>query len=128
MSRRIAAGFLGLMAFDTTAQICFKLAANSALPLLPNVQWVMRLFEHPWVYGALLSYVCAFITWLSILKRVPIGPAFAATHLQVVSVFVVSALLFREPVTLMRCTGALLILAGIVWLAIGAARDPARAS
>jgi drug/metabolite transporter (DMT)-like permease len=115
------------MAFDTAAQVCFKLAATNALPAEANLRWVVRLFEHPWVYGALLSYGCAFFTWLSMLKRVPIGPAFAASHLQVVSVFVVSALLFREPVTLARCAGALLILAGIAWLAIGADRDPAHA-
>ena len=118
-------GFLVLMLFDTLAQVCFKLAGNLALPVQANLDWALRLFSHPYAYGAILGYIGAFFTWLTLLRRAPVGPAFAATHLQVVSVLFVSAWLFHEPVTLLRGLGAALILAGIVCL--GYAETPAAA-
>jgi drug/metabolite transporter (DMT)-like permease len=121
-------GFLVLMAFDTLAQICFKMAAGDALPLEADLAWLLRLFGRPWVYGAILGYIGAFFTWLTLLQRAPIGPAFAATHLQVVSVLLVSAWLFHEPITLTRGLGCLLILAGIVCLGVAETRrQPAAA-
>lgn len=109
-------GFLVLMAFDTLAQVCFKFAGRAALPVAADLDWVLRVFGEPWAYGAILGYLGAFFTWLSLLRHAPVGPAFAATHLQVVSVLFVSAWLFHEPVTLLRGLGAALILAGIVCL------------
>jgi drug/metabolite transporter (DMT)-like permease len=121
-------GFLLLMVFDTMAQICFKLASESALPLEASIDWPLRVFSHPWAYGAILGYLCAFFTWLTLLRRAPIGPAFAATHLQVVSVLLVSAWLFHEPVTPLRAAGALLILAGIVCLGLAESRGATQAA
>lgn len=109
-------GFLVLMLFDTLAQICFKLASTIALPVEAKLDWALRLFSHPYTYGAVLGYLGAFFTWLTLLRHAPVGPAFAATHLQVVSVLLVSAWLFHEPVTALRGLGALLILSGIVCL------------
>ena len=109
-------GFLVLMLFDTLAQVCFKLAGRIALPVEANLDWALRLFSHPFVYGAILGYIGAFFTWMTLLRHAPVGPAFAATHLQVVSVLFVSAWLFHEPVTLLRGVGAALILGGIVCL------------
>lgn len=122
MRRFYIFGFLLLMAFDTMAQICFKLAGQRALPLAADLAWLLRLFGHPWVYGAILGYIGAFFTWLTLLRRAPVGPAFAATHLQVVSVLLVSAWLFHEPVTLLRGVGAVLILAGILFLGVAESR------
>jgi len=80
------------------------------------VAWLLRIFTHPWVYGAVIGYVGAFFTWMTLLKHAPIGPAFAASHLEVVSVMLLSVWLFNEHLTLGRVLGALAILAGIVCL------------
>ncbi len=48
-------GFLILMLFDTLAQISFKLASIHAMPLTFDVHWLIRVFGHPWIYGALLD-------------------------------------------------------------------------
>ena len=111
-------GFGLLMTFDTFGAICFKLAGMHALPVEANVDWLLRLFRHPWVYGAVLGYIGAFFTWMSLLKHAPIGPAFAASHLEVVSVTLVSIWLFHEPLTAAKVIGALAILAGIACLAL----------
>ncbi len=118
MKRHIVAGFVLLMCFDTLAQISFKLAGEHALPLEPNMGWLIRVFSHIYIYGALLGYVGAFVCWMSLLRRAPIGPAFAASHLEVVSVMLASYWLFAEPLTIVRLAGAAAIVAGILCLAL----------
>ncbi|HEY2344357.1 MAG TPA: EamA family transporter [Xanthomonadaceae bacterium] len=114
-----AVGFLALMAFDTAAQVCFKLAGAHAFPPEANPAWVMRLFAAPWIYGALIGYVGAFFTWMSLLERAPIGPAFAVSQMEVISVMLVSAIFFGEHIGPGKALGAAIIVAGIVCLAAG---------
>lgn len=121
-------GFGLLMTFDTFGAICFKLAGMHALPVEANVDWLLRLFGHPWVYGAVLGYIGAFFTWMSLLKHAPIGPAFAASHLEVVSVTLASIWLFHEPLTAAKAIGALAILAGIACLALAEREEAATES
>lgn len=109
-------GFLTLTVFDTAAQISFKYAADHAAPLEWNLSWLLRIFGQPWVYGALLGYLGAFVVWMTLLRRVPIGPAFAASHLEIVGVLLLSAWLFSEPITLQKGLGACAILVGIIGL------------
>lgn len=118
MKRFYLVGFALLMALDTFNFICFKMAANNARPLEASVAWLLRLSAEPWVYGAVLGYLGAFFTWMTLLKHAPIGPAFAASHLEVVSVMLLSVWLFHEPLTATKLIGAAAIVAGIVCLAL----------
>jgi drug/metabolite transporter (DMT)-like permease len=124
MRRFYLIGFALLMAFDTLTQICFKIAGNHALPVQANLAWLLRVFAEPWVYGSVIGYIGAFFTWMSLLKHAPIGPAFAASHLEVVSVLLLSIWLFNEPLTVSKLLGALLILAGIVCLGLAEREHP----
>lgn len=116
-------GFLLLMAFDSIGAISFKFAGMHALPVEANTAWLLRLFAKPWVYGAVLGYIGAFFTWMTLLKYAPIGPAFAASHLEVVSVMLLSIWLFDEHLDLPRVLGALAIIAGIVCLGLAESRE-----
>lgn len=118
MKGRIALGFLLLMGFDTLAQISFKLAGEHALPIEASSAWLLRVFGQAWIYGALLGYTGAFVCWLSLLRHAPIGPAFAASHLEVVSVMLLSHWLFAESLSPARLTGAAAIVAGVALLAL----------
>jgi drug/metabolite transporter (DMT)-like permease len=113
MKRFYLFGFLLLMGFDTLAQISFKYAGAHALPVAASAAWLLRVFGQPWIYGALVGYIGAFFTWMALLKHAPIGPAFAASHLEVVSVMLLSVWLFDEGLTPARVLGALLIVTGI---------------
>ena len=124
MRRLYVIGFPLLMAFDTLAQLCFKYAGDAALPVEANTTWLLRVLSQPWVYGAILGYVGAFFTWMSLLRHAPIGPAFAASHLEVISVLLLSAWPLKEPLTLHHLVGAVLIVAGIVCLGRAEADDP----
>ena len=88
MKRFYVIGFLVLMAFDTLAQISFKYAAMGALPVTADLAWLGRVLAQPWVYVALCGYLGAFFTWMALLRHAPIGPAFAASHLEVLVVMV----------------------------------------
>jgi drug/metabolite transporter (DMT)-like permease len=118
MRRFYVVGFLVLVCFDTFAQVCFKLTANHAAPPEMDVAWIMRLLSTPWVYCAIGCYIGAFLTWMTLLEHAPIGPAFAASHLEVISVMVLSWKLFGDPIGTPQLLGAALIIAGIVCLAI----------
>ncbi|BEU97148.1 DMT family transporter [Acidovorax sp. DW039] len=117
MKRFYLLGFFALVAFDTLAQLSFKLAGEHALPLELSAGWLWRVFGQPWIYGAFIGYVGAFFTWMTLLEHAPIGPAFAASHLEVVSVLAFSAWLFGEHIGWPQVLGAVLILAGIACLA-----------
>ncbi|MFC4819242.1 DMT family transporter [Dokdonella ginsengisoli] len=118
MRRFYLIGFLVLMCFDTFAQVCFKLTANHAMPPEANLDWVLRLLSTPWVYCAIACYVGAFLSWMTLLEHAPIGPAFAASHLEVISVMALSVVLFDEKIGTPQLLGCALIIAGIVCLAI----------
>jgi drug/metabolite transporter (DMT)-like permease len=121
MRRFYLLGFLLLMGFDTLSQLSFKLAGDHALPVAASLDWLLRLLRQPWIYGAVLGYVGAFFTWMALLRHAPIGPAFAASHLEVVSVMLLSVWLFHDPLTVPRVAGACAIVAGIVCLGLAEA-------
>ena len=123
MKRFYIVGFLVLMAFDTLSQVSFKYAGMHALPVQANMAWLLRVFGAPWIYGAVIGYLGSFFTWMHLLKRAPIGPAFAASHLEVVSVLLFSAWLFHEALTAPRLIGAMAIVLGIVLLGIAEGRE-----
>jgi drug/metabolite transporter (DMT)-like permease len=109
-------GFAILLFFDTLTQTSFKLAALGAEPPDVSIAWVLRLIEQPWLYVAVLAYLGAFITYMTVLKHAPVGPAYAATHLEIVTVLFVSAIFLGEHLSLLQVGGAVLILAGIACL------------
>ena len=112
-------GFVALIAFDTFSQICFKMAALHGEPFQVEAEWLIRIFHTPWVYGAIIGYLGAFMTWMTLLRHAPVGPAFAASHLEVVGVIVISVPLFGEVLNIFQMFGAVLIVAGVVCLAQG---------
>lgn len=123
MKRFYLFGFLLLMGFDTLAQVSFKYAGSQALPVAASLAWMLRVFGQPWVYGAVIGYIGAFFTWMALLKHAPIGPAFAASHLEVVSVMLLSIWLFGEHLDTARVLGAIAIIAGIACLGMAESRE-----
>ena len=97
MKRFYIIGFLILMSFDTLSQISFKYASTQALPLELSPDWLMRLFLNPWLYGAIAGYLGAFVTWMTLLRYAPVGPSFAASHLELISVTLFSAAITVPP-------------------------------
>ncbi|OPA96598.1 EamA family transporter [Pseudomonas fluorescens] len=117
MKRFYILGFLALIIFDTLAQVSFKFASVHAEPLAMDAAWLIRVFGAPWIYGAFVGYIGAFFTWMTLLKYAPVGPAFAASHLELISVTLISVWLFDDSLTWPKIIGGALIIAGILCLA-----------
>lgn len=97
MSRRFyITGFLTLLFFDTLTQICMKYAGNVALPMELNLAWAARALKTGYIYLAVGGYLGSFITWITLLKYAPVGPSFAASHLEIVSIDGSDLLLFGQ--------------------------------
>jgi len=121
-------GFMFLLAFDTMGQISFKMTAEEAAPLAASAAWLLRVAATPWVYLAICGYLGAFFTWMTLLRRAPVGPAFAAAHLEVVTVMIASYFIFHEAPDAPRLIGAALIIAGIIVLAFAEKQGEGKAA
>lgn len=115
-------GFLLLLCFDTLTQVSIKYASIVALPMEFNLPWLVRIMGSGWIYTAFAGYLGSFVTWMTLLRHAPVGPSFAASHLEIVSVTLLSLWLFKEPMTLYKGIGGGLILLGVLCLARGAPR------
>ena len=124
--RFLAAGFLSLTVLDTTAHVFFKLAALGLPPGPMEPGWLAAVAVTPQVYVAVACYIATFFIWMTLLRDAPIGPAFAASHLEVLGVLMASVTLFHERVSLTQWIGACAILAGIACLALGEKTDSSR--
>ena len=116
-------GFSALMLCDTLTQISFKLASNHGGDFVMHLDWFLSIFSQPWIYGAVLGYLGSFVAWMTLLKHAPVGPAFAASHLEVVLVLVVSAVYFGDRLAPMQIVGAMLIVIGIICLSFSEAEQ-----
>ena len=117
-------GFGVLMLFDTWTQVSFKLAAVQTGEFAASLAWLETAVCSPWIYGAVAGYLGAFFTWMTLLKHAPVGPAFAATHLEVVTVLIISVLFFDEHLAAPQIAGGLCIVAGIVFLSLSESKHP----
>jgi drug/metabolite transporter (DMT)-like permease len=113
----ILLGFLLLIAIDTFVQIGFKLAGNNTLPVTLDLPWLERVIREPWLIGVLVGYGAAFLVYMTLIKHAPIGPAFAASHLEIVTVTLFSVLVFGDTVTLWQALGCCAIVSGVIVLA-----------
>jgi multidrug transporter EmrE-like cation transporter len=110
-------GFLLLIVIDTGVQIGFKLAGNNTLPVTLDLPWLERVTREPWLIVVLIGYGAAFLVYMTLIKHAPIGPAFAASHLEIVAVTLFSVLVFGDTLTLWQALGCCAIVSGVVVLA-----------
>lgn len=119
-----AIGFAILIAFDTLTQVSIKLASGEAGAFAMSTAWLFEVLHNPWLYAAALGYLGAFFAWMTLLKHAPVGPAFAASHLGLIPVLLISGIYFGEKLTMMQLFGALCIMVGIVFLSLSEAKYP----
>ncbi len=117
-------GFLLLTFFDTFSQFGFKLAAIHSAPVSWDFAWIERVVLARWIYFSVAGYIGAFFTYLTLLRYAPVGPAFAASHFEIVTVLILSFLLLGESLNRMQLLGALCIVAGILVFASGEKEHP----
>jgi drug/metabolite transporter (DMT)-like permease len=107
-----------LLAIDTFCQVAFKMTGERTAPPTFDAEWFGRIVNEPWALGILACYLASFVTYMTVIRNVHIGPAFAASHLEIVTVLAVSVWWFGERFTMMQVLGCLAILGGVVILAL----------
>jgi drug/metabolite transporter (DMT)-like permease len=122
--RRIALGFCALVLIDTWTQIAFKLASKQTGEFMMNTRWLSAAAISPFIYAAIAGYIGAFLAWMTLLEHAPVGPAFAASHLEVVTVLILSVPLFGERLSPGKLAGAACIVTGIILLSLSESRAP----
>jgi drug/metabolite transporter (DMT)-like permease len=101
---------------DTLTQVSFKFATQRTGEFAFALPWFRAAALSPWIYVAIAGYLGAFVMWMTLLEHAPVGPAFAASHIDIVTVLLVSVPLFGERLTMGEIAGAAYIVAGIVLL------------
>jgi drug/metabolite transporter (DMT)-like permease len=122
--KRIVIGFCALVLVDTWTQIAFKLAARQTGEFMMNTRWLSAAAVTPFIYAAIAGYMAAFVAWMTLLEHAPVGPAFAASHLEVVTVLMLSVPLFGESLSAGKLAGAVCIVTGIIMLSLSESRTP----
>lgn len=117
MRRSILLGFLLLLTFDTASQVFMKLAAEG-ITRMDDGTWLSKVAQEPLILLVLLCYLGAFLTYISLLRYAPVGPAYAAAHGHIVTVLLLSILFFNERLSLVQGVGVLAIVTGIAILAV----------
>ncbi|HEX3582453.1 MAG TPA: EamA family transporter [Thermoanaerobaculia bacterium] len=119
MKRFYGIGFVVLMCCDTLAQCGIKVASLHAGALSFHLPWVIAMLHQPWLWWALVGYIGAFFAWITLLRHAPVGPAFAASHLEKVSVILVSVMWLGEVLSMIQVAGVVLVLGGIALIGLG---------
>lgn len=104
------------IAANASASVLVKLATREPMSLASPLQ----ILFNPLLIGAVASYGLAFVLYGAALTRFPLNVAHPVTTAgAVVAVGLVSWLGFREPVPPTTAIGYALLVAGIVFLALG---------
>ena len=118
MRGRFLLGFAALVLFDTMGQIGFKLTGEASGVMALNLDWVWLVLAQPAFYLIVSAYILAFFTYMTLMKEAPVGPLFAAAHLELVTVTIFSWIWFGERFTALQIAGCLCIIAGVVILGV----------
>ena len=94
-------------------QVLFKLAAGRLNPVAPPLAALRELLLDPRFFAAMALYLSATLLWIWLLRRVPLGTAYAFMALAFVIVPLLAATVLGEALTARMLAGALLIVAGV---------------
>lgn len=124
MRKGILLGFLLLLSLDTASQISMKLAADRIADAASLEAWLLRVAAEPIVYLIIGFYIASFLTYVTLLKEAPVGPAYAAAHGHIVTVTLFSVAVLGDRLSWLQGLGALAIVAGLVLLAVTEKPEP----
>lgn len=96
--------------------IKWQVQLAGALPQdnLEKLQYIIKLLLNPWVIS---SFTCAFlasISWMGAMTKFPLSYAYPYMSLAFVLVMFLSAIFFKEPVTIPKSIGLGFIILGII--------------
>ena len=109
----------GTIFFTVYGQIVLKWRINDigALPdggMGEKVLFLFKVLFDPWVFSGFLAAFVASFFWMAAMTKFDISYAYPFMSSAFVLVFLLSVVLFHEPVTWQKVIGLVLIVAGII--------------
>jgi multidrug transporter EmrE-like cation transporter len=108
----------GTVLLTVYGQIIIKWQVGQAGPVPANlderVGYIAHLLFNPWVISSLTAAFLAFLCWVGAMTKFQLSYAYPFTSASFALVLVLSALLFRESITLAKVLGLGFIIIGIV--------------
>ncbi|MCK9478150.1 MAG: EamA family transporter [Firmicutes bacterium] len=95
----------------TSGQLCWKIGIEQVGFEL-SVAGIFKAIFSPFIFGGLIIYVVATVLWFYILSKVQLSTAYPIQSLCYVFTAIISVLIFKENVALVKWAGLLLITAG----------------
>ncbi|HLS08442.1 EamA family transporter [Lentibacillus sp.] len=109
---------IGTIIFTVYGQLVLKWQVDQA-GSLPGALWeklvfLLQLLLNPWIISGFLSAFLAALCWMAAMTKFNISFAYPFMSLSFVLVFLLSAVLFGDPVTIHKVVGLALVVAGLV--------------
>jgi len=123
MNKIVLIGFPLLITIDTASQVFIKIIGNRVSQFEFGTAWALRILNEPLLFLVLLFFGAAFAVYLMLLKSAAVGPVYAAAHLNLVTVSIISVLYFGEHLSWVQALGAVIIVAGVAVLAATEVRE-----
>ncbi len=124
MSSSSAAFALITVLLNASAQILLRQAAMSgAIPTVP-----VTLLRNAWFMAGITAYAFSVLTWLLVLRKVPLSVAAPFVALVYVLVPLASRVLFDDHISMRMWLGMLLVVLGVTLVAQGASRTTAESA
>ncbi|NBJ68281.1 MULTISPECIES: EamA family transporter [Clostridia] len=109
---------LGTIGFTVYGQLILKWKINQ-YGELPDAFWkkmmfLLQLLLNPWILSGLFAACLAALCWMVAMTKFDISYAYPFMSLSFILVFILSVLLFNEPVSTQKVIGFSLIIIGII--------------
>jgi drug/metabolite transporter (DMT)-like permease len=105
-------GLIGTPIMIATGQVLFKVVSSRISP--GGIRSLVSVPFDPYFVGAMAIYFAATVSWIYVLRSVPLGVAYSFTALGFVVLPLVSRLIFGEIITTQYCIGTFFIVVGIL--------------
>lgn len=110
-------------AFVTASELCLKRGAMESIPAAEGWGWTgLAGLTSGLVWIGILLVIFSFISWLYVLKHLPLSVAFPASQAVHVLIPITSWLVLGELISVTRWCGIVLVLLGLAVMARPAAR------
>ena len=98
----------------TASEIFLKKGAAETVAISTHIDWTgIAALSSGWVWIAIVCYTASFLTWLHVLRHVPLNIAFNLSNVVHVLVPLASWIFLNEDISEKRWLGIAIVLAGI---------------
>lgn len=100
------------MTLAIVGQLSFKHGLNNQT-LAANIETILKVIFTPYVFIGFMCYGISSIIWLFVLERFPLSIAYPALALSYVLIVLLSFIVLKEPLTVNKVIGSLIIVTGV---------------